>query len=387
MKKYSFMAAALLVIASACQTKNENAAAGIPDDSTGDMSIPIQLGTNVRTSGTKAPVEAWAGQDLYVFGYERIPYTASHPASLAQAYIDGVKASAPASGTSGSIELLDGDGLPFYYGYKNNAYLAYDFYACYISDAAVAADIVKSETTIFVPFVIDGTQDLMIAAANREGDTKDSNGDQIVPVEYAYSGYSARSHDVNDAGRFVTPNLLFRHCLTRFDFTIQNCSTTGTFLKIGAFSLSSITEGQLVVADIAGGVTGVVANPGATVDNLAVALPAGGIDLNPDRSEHIVGSMMVIPADSHTINIDFKQLVEDPIFKENLHVSYDIRPGDVIAPDGEPVTEFKVGYKYNVLIKIYGLEKIEVKVELEPWSDGGDVTIDPDDFPWGYENA
>lgn len=377
MKKYLFIIASLLVVASACQKKQDNAAIGIYDEG-GSSPVAIEFSTNVRTSQSKAPIDAWNGEELYVFGYERIPYTASQPLSLSNAFIDTVPAQAPASGTEGGINVCDADGHPFYYGYKNNAYIAYDFYACYISDAAASADIQKAETTISVPFEINGTQDLMIAAANREADTwSEATQTRIVEVEKAYSGYSAR--------REVTPDLQFRHCLTRFDFSVQNCSTTGTVINIDDFTISSVTTGKLVVADIAGGVTGVVADADAQVNKLPVALPVGGIELQPGGSEQTIGSMMVIPADVHTIDIGFKQLIDASVpgeYKENLSVSYDIRPQDVTIDENTTATEFKVGFKYKVLVKIYGLEKIEINVSLEPWSEGGNITIDPDELPW-----
>ena len=377
MKKYLFIIASLLVVASACQKKQDNAAIGIYDEGV-NSPVAIEFSTNVRTSQTKAPIDAWNGEELYVFGYERIPYTASQPLSLSNAFIDTVPAQAPASGTEGGINVCDTDGHPFYYGYKNNAYIAYDFYACYISDAAALADIQKAETTISVPFEINGTQDLMIAAANREADTwSEATQTSIVEVEKAYSGYSAR--------RGVTPDLKFRHCLTRFDFSVKNCSTTGTVINIDDFTISSVTTGKLVVADIAGGVTGVVADADAQVNKLPVALPDGGIELLPGGPEQTVGSMMVIPADVHTIDIGFKQLIDASVpdeYKENLSVSYDIQPQNVTIDENTTATEFKVGFKYNVLVKIYGLEKIEINVSLEPWSEGGNITIDPDELPW-----
>lgn len=383
MKKYYFLAAALLVMASACQKNSGDSASYIPQPAE-DAHVAIQFGTNIHTNDVKAPVDAWAKQDLYVFGYERVPYTAATPASLQNAYIDCVKAKAPSSGTSGSIELLDADGQPFYYGYKNNAYIAYDFYGCYFADAASAAKVEKSEKTISVPFTINGTQDLMVAYADREADT--DNG-SIVPVEYAYSGYSARFHDERQLA--VVPNLKFQHSLTRFDFTIQDCSTTGTVINIDAFSISSIAEGNLVVADIAGNPTGVVTSASAQTEDLAVSLPRGGLALKPGESAQSVGSMMVIPAKSHTLKIKFKQLVDASVpgvYKDGLDVSHVITPADVVEPghtQAGSATEFKVGSKYNVLVKIYGLEKIEITVSLEPWSDGGSIVIDPDDNPWG----
>ena len=49
------------------------------------------------------------------------------------------------------------------------------------------------------------------------------------------------------------------------------------------------------------------------------------------------------------------------------------------TPDGQ--TQFTAGYSYRISIKVYGLEKVELSAELEPWVAGGDIEIDTDDAP------
>ena len=43
--------------------------------------------------------------------------------------------------------------------------------------------------------------------------------------------------------------------------------------------------------------------------------------------------------------------------------------------------KFEKGYKYNVYVTVYGLEKVDVTVALSPWVDGGKLDIDTDDAP------
>lgn len=377
MKKIFIFAAAAMVMATACNKNTTPVAGAIPSDGNDDP-VAITFGTNVHTDATKSPVEAWAEQTLYVFGYARTTFSDATPSDLTNAYIDGVAATAPASGTNGPIDVLDDDGLPFYYAYANNTYTAYDFYGCYFADAADAANIVKEETKISVPFVIDGTQDLMTAIADRAADIE---GTVIDTVAYAYSGFSAR--------KGVTPNLLFKHCLTRFDISIQNCSTTETVINLDSLKLSSIAEGSLVIATIAeGDSTGVVTADGAEVKDLAIEnMPAEGVELKPDDPATELGSIMVIPAEQHVIKLFFKQLIDKDVpgvYKEGLYTDHTITPANVADEEGNliGVTEFEVGKKYNVLVKVYGLEKIEITVELAPWVDGGSIVIDPDDNPF-----
>lgn len=379
MKKIFIFAAAAMVMATACNKNTTPVAGAIPSDGN-DGPVAIKFGTNVHTDATKSPVEAWNAQTLYVFGYARTTFSDATPSDLTNAYIDGVAATAPASGTKGAINVLDADGLPFYYAYANNTYTAYDFYGCYFADAADAANIVKEETKISVPFVIDGTQDLMVAAADRAADIA-VEGSEIDNVNYAYSGYSAR--------KGVTPNLLFKHCLTRFDISIQNCSTTETVINLDSLKLSSIAAGSLVIATIAeGDSTGVVTEVGAEVKDLAIEnMAAEGVELKPDDPATELGSIMVIPAEQHVIKLFFKQLIDKDVpgvYKEGCYADHTIDPENVADEEGNPigVTKFEVGKKYNVLVKVYGLEKVEITVELAPWVDGGSIVIDPDDNPF-----
>ncbi|MBR2359167.1 MAG: fimbrillin family protein [Bacteroidaceae bacterium] len=49
----------------------------------------------------------------------------------------------------------------------------------------------------------------------------------------------------------------------------------------------------------------------------------------------------------------------------------------------EGVTGFAAGYAYNVYIKVYGVQQIEIEAVLTPWINGGDVTTTPEDEVFG----
>ena len=42
-------------------------------------------------------------------------------------------------------------------------------------------------------------------------------------------------------------------------------------------------------------------------------------------------------------------------------------------------TDFQMGYSYNVLLTINGLEQINITATLEKWGDGGTISINPED--------
>lgn len=391
MKKLFFYALAIVAMATACK-KAAPAVDVIPSDNLSEK-VAIKFGSNIHTDATKAPVDAWEEQTLYVFGYARTPHTLAAPASLETPYINAVEAIAPAAGTEGAIEVLDpNDGLPFYYLYENNVYTAYNFYACYLGDEANPA-FELSANEIKTAYTIDGSQDLMVAYADPAVDADGTD----VPQRYCYSGYSAR--------KGVKPTLKFKHCLTRFDFQVVNCSTTDTQIDLKELTIDSYSEGDLIVATLnAGEETGVVADP-ESKDDFAVPftpnvegtpyinLPAKTGD---DYVTVTLGSVMVTPFEKHTLNLNFRQFVkldeetQEPIYKEDLKTSHVITPADVILPDAQDgqkggLDAFKIGYKYLVTVKVYGLEKIEIYVELQPWENGGSIIVDPDEDPFGED--
>ena len=47
---------------------------------------------------------------------------------------------------------------------------------------------------------------------------------------------------------------------------------------------------------------------------------------------------------------------------------------EIKAPDGG----FKQNTSYNIILTVYGLERIEVIAVVEPWGDGGNIEVGQD---------
>ena len=47
--------------------------------------------------------------------------------------------------------------------------------------------------------------------------------------------------------------------------------------------------------------------------------------------------------------------------------------------EGEAPKSFERGKYYNIIIGVYGMEKIVIMANIEGWEDGGEVPIDPDE--------
>lgn len=59
----------------------------------------------------------------------------------------------------------------------------------------------------------------------------------------------------------------------------------------------------------------------------------------------------------------------------------DVKDVPVNAANLPVISAFEAGYSFDVTIKVYSLEKIEISAELAEWVNGGNVNIDTDEAP------
>ncbi len=414
MKKFALLAVAAVGVMAAC-SKNEVApSTGGSQPETGyqDGKVPVRFGVgapaalltkSTGTVGGLADANVWDQQTLYIFGFDRT--VADFTNAETDAFIWHVEATAPDGEASDYIDVMnpdpDGDGMqndegewePFYYGGN----IVYDFYGYHIDDAywdgAATSNVpvpVAEADRIYVPFKIDGGQDLMVAKADPDADIL---GTEVIDARNAYSAYSAR--------RGVEPNLVFKHQLARFTFEIVPGSASANNVQVESLKLESKTTGKLVVVGTAETQLGI---PAADVEEekswltlrqkntdsgeLEPLAPVGTetFDEAPEAeqtSKAIGESILAIPGES-VYNIELtlgdkagSQLT--PIAP--LPLVLDVN--DVVRPDSsEPITTFQAGESYKITIVIYGLEEVKIKATLEEWKDGGTTVIDPDEPPF-----
>ena len=104
-------------------------------------------------------------------------------------------------------------------------------------------------------------------------------------------------------------------------------------------------------------------------------------DVNAEATA-IGESLMVLPNEAPVDGADDVYALSLVMEQAGKTITYpvNINFSNVTNPiDGQ--TQFTAGYSYSVTIKVYGLEKVEVSAELEPWVSGGDITVDTDDAP------
>ena len=264
MKKiYSLLALAAVISAAGCK-KAEVTTTVTPGDEAGDDRVPVlfslgqpKFDVSVKSVGS---IEAWDGHSLYILGYD----TAVPGYSLEDAFIKNIKATTLSVGDEGydsttqqlkvehKVPYEDPAGTPqtatepFYYSGSN----IYKFFGYYVDDAAVNADftaldpadsdpvpVIVTEGTadpaitaatlendgVYIPFQINGSQDIMIAKAERKTDVGTSGVDST----RCYSAYAAR--------RGIQPNLVFQHQLSRFTFEIKSGSIAGNTVSVESY--------------------------------------------------------------------------------------------------------------------------------------------------------
>ena len=425
MKKiFSLIAMAAILSVAGCKKAGVTATVTAPEEGNVPVTFGLmQSGFDVSTKSV-GPVDAWDGNDLYIFGY-----ASTHTDySEGQAYIYNVKATTIAYGEEGfqegntqqalkvehdvTYDLPEGGTEtvkePFYYEGTN----IYDFYGYYIDDAATNADFSSpveadadpvpvtvtdgtpdatvAEGTVlpdgvYIPFQINGSQDIMIAMADKSTDV----GETGVPESRAYSAYAAR--------RGVHPNLPFEHQLARFKFKIVSGSEAGNNVNVNSVSLTSPSRGYLCVV---GENRGIVAAANDTPTELFLKeAPADGkelTDLTPQapaaftegkradiETVPTIGKDILVIPGQNSYKLTLTTSMTD-VHTEMADQTYTLTPANIADANGDTgnVSAFEAGKYYTITVIIYGLEEIKITATLGEWQSGGSITIDPDEEPW-----
>ena len=410
--KKSILFAAMLLIAAGCtkekvQVSNENQI--IDNDGT---PVPVLFGLGqqkfdvaVKSVGS---LESWSTtNDLYVFGYNSKAEEYEENATLAGSsekttLIYNIKANPTTTGAEAALNVINpATSEPFYYSGNNT----YDFYGYYVDDAAAditdasaweletetgpAPLVITTESAatpvsgvtlskgVYIPFIINGSQDIMAAEADKSIDEATETTTDEVDAADCYSAYAAR--------RGVQPNLQFKHMLSRFTFEIKPGSDESKNVEVTGIKIMANSKGFL----------GVVGADKGTVKPLPVddsnqlaefslmELSAGTcVPLNPvSLTDLTVGddeegakageSIMVMPGETSYDIVVSTKMNESSGIKSEIA---DLNKKLALAENAQ----FEAGKSYNVVITVYSLEKIDIKATLNEWVPGEDINIGQD---------
>lgn len=384
MKSFRLIFTALLVCSLALSCAKTEVDGAVDNGTPEEAPAPVEFSTNLNVNAvasTKAGIDAWASQKLYIYAF---PTNTIPAASSDSILIKNAVAIAPLSGgsTAQSINVYK-EGTTLYYYTADKT--TYDFFAYFVADGYAGypnapVPTINAKTNVTLPIVLNGTQDIMLATTDKEADVV---GKGVAPSS-AYSAYSARKE--------VIPNLVFQHQLSRFVFRIIAGNDDGTKIKIEKVTLESPSKADLRIANI-GSAAG-IANP---TDTKAFELTKkdGGAEITAfkpklkvskefDDDDQIGESIMVIPGKEHKLVIEMQQYGDDsrttPV-ADPFKYEYVLKTSMVSDMTGDT---FLAGYQYNVNVVVYGREKVLVNVTLTPWGTGGTITID-NDTEWGDE--
>ncbi len=259
---------------------------------------------------------------------------------------------------------------------------AYTFFGLRLDDAlygteATAYTISADNSSRYVAFKIDGTQDIMVAKTKVPTEL---NG---LTESNLYSAKAAR------AG--VHPELVFEHMLTRLEFTVVpgNEDAAGSSpVSVKAIRVESKTTGRLLYAyNTPTGTFGIEWDAAAGEEFLSLKeRTAPNVDMtdltpvslqwdnvNNAAVESPVGeSLMVGPADSYNMEIEIEQVLQGQATPQTTTIQIN----NVQLYGGAP---FEAGTSYKIAFKVWGSQEIEVTATLTGWKDGGNINVNTED--------
>lgn len=256
MKKVLFLAAAATAVLASCSS-DEQLASQNPNDDKVEIKIGMTTGEMAsRGTGTVGDIEGsaknkWAGQKVNVYMTEKGTLTVAED-NVGPLYpnVEMLTPGNALTGVEASVSDIAyrADGLAKYYPLNNS----YDFYG-YRIDNAETQGALESENSITVPFVIDGSQDIMTAVT--EEVTDEALEAAGLTTDNLFSAKSARNGFI--------PNLVFNHELTRLTFSVvagnkdaasksitdeQDAEIANTGVKISKVEVFSRKTGELVLS-------------------------------------------------------------------------------------------------------------------------------------------
>lgn len=396
MKKYLFIAMAAAGLFSSCSS----------DDIVGNGNanesnlVPIRLGMGQIVTGTRGTgtvggltpeTNVWQGQKVNVYMFNK----GTMDLAEFKYIIDGTEykeliynnAEFECPDENGdSVVAKPTDHSIKYYPTQG----AYDFWG-YRLDGAETAEPVSDEDSIYVNFMIDGSQDVMVAKAiPTEGEISKVGDENRI-----YSAYAAR--------RGVQPVLNFKHLLTRLTFEVQAAQEDATNpeapVVVDAINVKSKNEGKLVVAITGDKEQHIVWNEMAADEYPALFLkqrkakvgdeniasedlepltPVSLADIKDWENEKLpIGeALLVAPGETeYELTIALHQEKKSNLEGEQKEINYTYTT-KIVLPEN---ATFEAGTSYKIIVKLYGLNEIQISTVLTQWTDGGEFVLTPED--------
>ena len=370
MKKLFFYAMLALGMTAACQ-KPDVEETELDDNSP----VEVVFGVNapsITVTKTKAAVDNWTDQAVYVYGFANDVTTVNANTAL----IYGVQANVTPTtdsneGAADVSALTFANGKKFYYQVDD----VYDFYAYYTGKEET---VTATGTSLTADVTITGAEDVMIATTDKVADVaaaKAKDANKTINESRVYSAYAAR--------RGVNPTLVFEHKLSRFVFKVVKGQTPSApehtaDVNVTGISIESYNTGKL---DITGNEFNATTTGGKVWLASKIADDAYTPTAQASDSENKISDLMVFPGEAKMtlkVALDPKDKATDSNLKDIVIEPMEVTLDAAKIAEKEGAT-FEAGKMYVVTITVYSLEEVQVSASLTEWVDGGSTTYDPDE--------
>lgn len=310
-----------------------------------------------------------------------------------------------------------------------------DFYGYHIDD--IGEGNLDNATKTVTGITITGAEDLLGAKTKVVDATNYPTPVATEDITAFNAESPVRGFSAWAARRNIQPILDFKHLLTRFTFNVtaakasaaewywdgdsfeQNMSQetipSSTAVKVKRITAKDIKSGMQIVLDgtddtktypyaesVAASATtdlslksrdadGVMQTLEATAPTVYDEGEAGKNSWNNLDVEYSiktpVGESLMLPAGGTSIQlvIELEQKVINTTELDGTPIDYKTKTGtvtttlnydDVKNSAQQGLTAFTAGYSYNVSIKVYSFEAIDITAELTKWAAGGDLDVD-----------
>lgn len=369
---------------------------GTPDNlyGYGSQEIPVVValgdptGGIAKGAGAIDKMEEWDGKYIYVYAFNRKALNSFSSYSYARrdkCLVDGSvedrnskagkKAKLAANDSYAKWELDEPDMI---YPAGDKTKTSFDFFAYYLDDLEPSyTDFVRTDNSISINIQIDGTQDIMSSKAELNDDQLRpfTEKDKVSVLENAFSFYTAQ--------RNIAPTFMFKHHLVRLEFEIISgmISERPKRVVVHSLGVKSKYNAAFTVADKDGSKLGLTFSNAVTLmpmrekDGSAMPDDKYFVTSVPDESIPqsgmlLSGNLLVAPAEEYEVVMVMTEEYENGTVVVERHSS----PLTVTYPKG-----FQAGNQYKVKLKIQGVNKVLVYVDVEPWGYGGKVGVDLED--------
>ena len=303
----------------------------------------------VEQSKTRAALgETWNGERIAIWGVDRSETAQwNSVASHLFKQTDAVTATVAAGGA------VTFDNGPYYYPMSSS--INYSFYSCF----PVSNNTTASQRAISCAYPIDGKTDIMWGeAVCVDGESVDGT---------SYSGFNALYF--RKVVGAVTPDLKFKHCLTRLNFVVQKGIDGGKTVPVAVRDIKVLNVPTAAQLTVVGNGAGVLTETGAT-GTLSLFQGDTAFDtpvVPKTGTDTTLGTVLLMPSTtkSYLLSVTLEALDEDG----NLTGKTETGTVTITAKE-----DFAANTQYKVTLTVYGLQIVDIKATLGKWLDGDDIT-------------